>query len=68
MNFLFIVGTEKFDYDEYDSVVVVAETRKKAIELAKTKLPGSAKDFYVKKIGTAGENVKGIVHTSFNAG
>ena len=63
---LFIVSTEDYGYDEFDSHVIAAKTDGDAKKLAK--LPGDQKLWKVEEIGTYKEEKAGIVHSSFNAG
>lgn len=62
---LYIVSTDYFNYDMYDSHVVAADSATEAKEIAD--LPKGKKDFEVKYIGEYFLNKKGILHSSFNA-
>ena len=67
---LYIVSTEDYGYDEYDSVVVAAideeEARSYADERLSRRSPPDTWD--VKEIGTALPGLSDILHSSFNAG
>ena len=77
MKKIYLVTVEEYDYDEYDSMVVIANNEQEAIEMCKAEDYNSTWgcDGFVKKQGkiTAKEidlntNNSQIILTSFNAG
>jgi hypothetical protein len=68
MNIYLVSRTDEVDWDEYDSVVVVAETPKEARKIAPVD-DGTWKNLSVKLIGSAKMGIKkGIILESYNAG
>lgn len=65
---LFIVSVKEWDYDEYDSLVVSAESAAKAKKIATKLLLASNGPLKSKYIGEYHKDVAEIVHASFNAG
>ena len=63
---LFLFRTEYFDYDEFDSHVVAAESSKRAVTVAA--LPGDREQIHVEYIGEYYINKEEIVHSSFHHG
>jgi hypothetical protein len=63
---LFIVSTDDYGYDDYDSHVIAANDENEAKEFAN--LNGSKDSWKVEEIGKYNKEVVGIIHSSFNAG
>jgi len=63
---IFIVSTDKYGWDEYDSHVIAAEDEKDAIGFAN--LPGKVEDWKFQEIGMTSKNNRGVLHSSLNAG
>jgi|WetSurMetagenome_2_1015567.scaffolds.fasta_scaffold33074_5 hypothetical protein len=63
---LFIVSTEDYGYDEYDSHVIAANNPDEAKDYAD--LPGSKDGWKVEEVGTYNKEIVGVIHSSFNAG
>lgn len=67
----YLVWVEKYDYDEYDSVVVVAESKDKALEMVKNGYCGGSYfaehqgEIYIDEVNL---NTEHIVLASYNAG
>lgn len=67
----YLVWVEKYDYDEYNSVVVVAESKDRALEMIKNKCYGGGYfterqgEIYIKEVNL---NTEHIVLASYNAG
>lgn len=67
MKIYYVKRTDVWDYDEYDSAVVVAKSPKDAKEICKGFFPTAVAE--VTLIGTANKRIKrGSVIESFNAG
>jgi hypothetical protein len=64
---LYIVSTDSYGYDEYDSFVVSAKNKNEALKMS-SKLPGDPGKWEVKLIGEYNKEKSEIVHSSFNAG
>lgn len=67
---VYIVEAENVWYDDYDTIVVVAENEKRAIEIAGDKERGQyfRSDQHPLTATEADLNKEGIIHDSFNAG
>lgn len=67
---IYLVSTnERVHYDEYDAIVVIAESEEEAISLAKEKCYNFGNNLAVSDIGIAHDDQsKGEVLSSFNAG
>ena len=71
---IYKVEASDFWYDDYDSIVVVAESEEHAIEIASNEenLPGYNAYFRKGQYPLSAERIdlteEGIVHASFNAG
>lgn len=66
---LFIISTDEYDYDEFDSMVISAENEEEARDCAKqANLPGDMKKWKYEEIGTYNKSIVCVVHSSFNAG
>jgi len=63
---LFIVSTDEWSYDQYDSHVIAAHTPEEAMSFAA--LPGPMDKFFVQEIGISNEKHPCTVHSSYNAG
>lgn len=63
---LFIVKTDDFGYDEYDSFVISANDENEAIQIAIDRT--CDKNWQVEDIGISTRYGTGIVHKSYNAG
>lgn len=64
MNIYKVYRTDKVNWDEYDSAVVVAENEAQAREL----VPFNASDPETVKVEIVDDTVAGVVVESFNAG
>lgn len=61
----YLITTNYWDYDLYDSCVVVAETKERALEIAREKL---FKEYQELEIEVMDLKNEGIIISSFNAG
>lgn len=69
MRIYLVTRTDKYDYDEYISAVVIENTLKKAMEYCELKYDFNKDDMTCELIGTATSKQKrGEVLSSFNAG
>lgn len=59
MNLYMITRTDEWDYDEYDSVVVVAEDSDQALSLVTERITDDPNSFYYNRSGFSGFKVDG---------
>jgi len=76
MNLYLVERSDRYGYDEYDSLVVSARSHKAALTIPPDEYNGSSTNSFmsaprtVTYIGKAGKNIyrQGVVLASFNAG
>ena len=65
---IYLVDIGDFDYDEYDSFVIVADSQQDAIQIAIAKGGGKFRAATIRPIGTTTTEPEGVILGSFNAG